>query len=74
MQAVAETCGRTLEAVKMDTRSAGDLGIVAQNSRSTQKTMFAPAKLTLQTVYKILGEIAKSSGHAVSLSTTNSTS
>ena len=46
----------------------GDLGLVAEASRSTQRTMFAPPKLTVTGVFKKLKEIAAMSGNAVSIS------
>ena len=38
-----------------------------QNSRSTQRTMFAPPKLTVSSVFTKLKEIATMTGHAVSM-------
>lgn len=42
----------------------GDLGIVAEKSRSSQKLMFQPAPLTVQGIFKKFKEIATMSGKA----------
>ena len=39
--------------------------LFVQASRSTQRTMFAPAKLTVVTVYNKLKDIASMTGHSV---------
>jgi ATP-dependent DNA ligase len=52
--------------IKADAAKIGDLGIVAEQSRSNQKLMFRPAALTVQGVYHQLSEIAKISGQNVS--------
>ena len=46
------------------TSSSGDLGIVAETSRMSQRMMFQPAKLTVEVVFTRLREIAEMSGHA----------
>ena len=43
---------------------SGDLGIVAETSRMSQRMMFQPAKLTVEVVFTRLREIAEMSGHA----------
>mmetsp|Transcript_3269 Transcript_3269/g.4502 ORF Transcript_3269/g.4502 Transcript_3269/m.4502 type:complete len:806 (+) Transcript_3269:52-2469(+) len=62
MKAVAEATGRTLQSLKASYDEMGDLGLVAQASRNTQKTMFAPPTLTIQGVFKKLREIASIQG------------
>ena len=42
----------------------GDLGLVAEASRMSQRMMFQPAKLTVQVVFTRLREIAEMSGHS----------
>jgi ATP-dependent DNA ligase len=37
---------------------SGDLGVTAEQSRSTQRTMFAPAKLTVDSVFNTFRQIA----------------
>lgn len=66
MKTIAQCTGRTLEKIKADTAEAGDLGIIAEQSRSNQRMMFQPAKLTLRKVFEKLKEIAQMTGHAVS--------
>lgn len=67
MKAIAQCTGRTLAQIKADVKEAGDMGIVAENSRSNQRMMFRPAPLTVITVYSRLKEIAKMTGTSVRL-------
>ncbi|GAB1861374.1 DNA ligase [Camponotus japonicus] len=64
MKAIAQCTGRTLAQIKADVQEVGDLGIVAEGSRSNQRTMFQPAPLTVLVVYTKLKEIAQMTGHA----------
>ncbi len=48
--------------IKEDYRNEGDLGIVAMMSRNTQKTMFAPPKLTIKGVLAEFKAIATTEG------------
>ena len=65
MRAIAQASGRSLDKIKADAERLGDLGIVAEQSRTNQRTMFQPAKLTVPGVFKKLKEIALMTGHAV---------
>lgn len=51
--------------VKHDVKKTGDLGIVAETSKSSQKTMYQPARLTVKGVFDNLKAISKMTGHAV---------
>lgn len=51
--------------VKSDVVKTGDLGIVAEKSKSNQKTMFKPTRLTVKSVHEKLKEISEMTGHAV---------
>lgn len=51
--------------VKSDVKKTGDLGTVAEKSKSNQKTMFKPARLTVKIVFDKLKDIAQMTGHAV---------
>ena len=62
IKALAEATGRKEAAIKVDYKNEGDLGIVAMMSRSTQKTMFAPPKLTIAGVLKEFKSIATTEG------------
>ena len=62
VKALAEATGRKESAIKSDYKNEGDLGIVAMLSRSTQKTMFAPPKLTIAGVLKEFRAIATTEG------------
>ncbi|XP_043934267.1 DNA ligase 1 [Protopterus annectens] len=64
MKAVAQATGRQLDKIKAEAQEKGDLGLVAESSRSNQRTMFAPPKLTVAGVFSKLKEIAKMTGSA----------
>lgn len=51
--------------VKSDVKKTGDLGTVAEKSKSNQKTMFKPSRLTVKGVFDKLKEISEMTGHAV---------
>ncbi|KJE95283.1 DNA ligase 1 [Capsaspora owczarzaki ATCC 30864] len=65
MKAIADATGRDMRRIKADAEAKGDLGIVAKESRSSQKTMFAHKTLTVEAVFKNLREIASMTGHSV---------
>ncbi|XP_052262495.1 DNA ligase 1-like isoform X2 [Dreissena polymorpha] len=65
MKAIAQSTGRSMEKIKADAQEKGDLGIVAENSRSNQRTMFQPASLTVPAVFQKLKEIATMTGNSV---------
>ncbi|XP_073458690.1 DNA ligase 1 isoform X3 [Aquarana catesbeiana] len=64
MKAVAQATGRQLDKIKAEAQEKGDLGLVAESSRSNQRTMFTPPKLTVSGVFNKLKEIAKMTGNA----------
>ncbi|XP_018339725.1 PREDICTED: DNA ligase 1 isoform X1 [Trachymyrmex septentrionalis] len=64
MKAIAQCTGRTLAQIRADVQEVGDLGIIAENSKSNQRTMFQPAPLTVPNIYSRLMEIAQMTGHA----------
>nr|XP_057942553.1 DNA ligase 1 [Doryrhamphus excisus] len=64
MKAVAQATGRQLDKIKSEAAEKGDLGLVAESSRSNQRTMFQPASLTVGGVFKKLKEIASMSGNS----------
>jgi len=51
--------------VKSEVKKIGDLGTVAEKSKSNQKTMFKPARLTVKSVFDKLKDISGMTGHAV---------
>lgn len=59
--------GRQLDKIKAEAQEKGDLGLVAESSRSNQRMMFQPASLTAGGVFRKLKEIASMSGNSVSL-------
>lgn len=64
MKVICQTTGRSMAQIKADTQSTGDLGIVAERSKSNQRLMFTPAPLTVDSVFNRLKEIARMSGHS----------
>lgn len=63
-KALAQATGRSVTQIKADAKSKGDLGVVAEASRNTQKTMFQPKRLTIQSVYLGLRQIAEMTGNS----------
>jgi len=64
ISAISESTGRSLQFVKQELKKVGDLGIIAQNSRMTQKVMFQPPPLTNESVLAKFKQIADLSGNA----------
>ncbi|XP_025067816.1 DNA ligase 1 isoform X3 [Alligator sinensis] len=64
MKAVAQATGRQLDKIKAEAQEKGDLGLVAESSRSNQRTMFAPPKLSAIGVFNKFQEIARMTGSA----------
>ncbi|PPQ76335.1 hypothetical protein CVT26_008963 [Gymnopilus dilepis] len=64
IKAIGESTGRSLSLIKADLKKEGDLGLVAMNSKNSQKTLFKPKPLTLPFVFTHLREIALASGHS----------
>ena len=62
MKAIAQTTGRSLDQIKRDAQETGDLGIVAERSRSSQRMMFTPAPHTVEGMFNKLRTIALMSG------------
>jgi len=62
IKAIAASCGSSPAHLKEKLGKLGDLGLVAEQSRGGQRTMFQPAILTVQGVFKKLREIADISG------------
>ena len=58
IKAVAETCGRSVAAIKESLEQEGDLGMVALQSRGKQMMMMKPKPLSVRGVFKVLIEIA----------------
>ncbi|KAG8644646.1 DNA ligase 1 [Manihot esculenta] len=62
IKALAEAFGRTEKQVKKQLEGTGDLGLVAQASRSSQSMMRKPDPLTVAKVFNTFRLIAKESG------------
>lgn len=62
LKALSQGTGREMSSVKADYRVEGDIGVVALKSRSSQRLMFKPKRLTMFEVWKQLNAIAKSEG------------
>ncbi|KAL5234406.1 hypothetical protein ACI65C_001816 [Semiaphis heraclei] len=67
LKAIVQTTGRSMAQVKAEVKKTGDLGIVAEKSKSNQKTMFKPARLTVKSVFDKLKDISEMTGHAVTV-------
>ncbi|KAM6154137.1 DNA ligase 1 isoform 2-T2 [Erethizon dorsatum] len=64
LKAVAQATGRQLESVRAEAVEKGDVGLVAENSRSTQKLMLPPPPLTTSGVFSKFRDIARLTGSA----------
>ncbi|XP_054367461.1 DNA ligase 1 isoform X3 [Mirounga angustirostris] len=64
LKAVAQATGRQLESVKAEAAEKGDVGLVAENSRSTQRLMLPPPALTATGVFTKFQDIARLAGSA----------
>ncbi|XP_053219863.1 DNA ligase 1 isoform X2 [Podarcis raffonei] len=62
MKALAQATGRNLDQIKAEAAEKGDLGLVAESSRTTQGTMFAPPKLDAASVFGKLQAIGRMTG------------
>eukprot|EP01101_Sappina_pedata_P008919 TRINITY_DN504_c0_g1_i1.p1 TRINITY_DN504_c0_g1~~TRINITY_DN504_c0_g1_i1.p1 ORF type:complete len:872 (+),score=306.11 TRINITY_DN504_c0_g1_i1:292-2616(+) len=65
MKAIAEGTGRSMDSLKASYHSLGDLGIVAQTSKSRQMTFSRPPILTIQHIFQTFKVIANSAGSTV---------
>jgi len=63
LKALQQSTGRKLSEMKKDMQKLGDLGTVALQSRSKQRTLFPPKPLTAKKVFDSLIKIAKVSGN-----------
>lgn len=66
MKAIASCTGSTAARIKSRVEEVGDVGLVAEQSRSTQKVLFQPRPITCASLFKILGEIAAIIGQSSS--------
>ncbi|XP_059521944.1 DNA ligase 1 isoform X4 [Myotis daubentonii] len=64
LKAVAQATGRQLELVRAEAAETGDVGLVAENSRSTQRLMLPPPALTASGVLAKFRDIARLTGSA----------
>ncbi|KAG9026834.1 hypothetical protein FRB95_008383 [Tulasnella sp. JGI-2019a] len=64
VKAIAESTGRKPKEVQTDLKKEGDLGLVAMNSKNSQRLLFKPKPLTVPFVFSKLEEIARSTGHS----------
>ncbi|XP_001987033.2 DNA ligase 1 [Drosophila grimshawi] len=64
MKAICKATGRNLAHIKSQTQLIGDLGIVAEQSRVSQRMMFRPKPLNVRAVFAKLKEIANISGQS----------
>lgn len=64
LKAVAQATGRQLESIRAEVAEKGDVGLVAENSRSTQRLMLPPPPLTVSGVFTKFCDIARLTGSA----------
>ncbi|KAM7060114.1 DNA ligase 1 [Molossus nigricans] len=64
LKAVAQATGRQLDIIRAQAAEMGDVGLVAENSRSTQRLMLPPPALTASGVIAKFREIARLTGSA----------
>ncbi|VEU23427.1 DEKNAAC104615 [Brettanomyces naardenensis] len=64
LKALGQSTGREMRHIRDDYHKLGDIGKVAQISRSRQPIMFKPKSLTIHQVFNNLTEIAKSTGNS----------
>ncbi|XP_020859767.1 DNA ligase 1 isoform X1 [Phascolarctos cinereus] len=64
LKAVAQATGRQLEAIRAEMAERGDVGLVVEASRSTQRTMLPLPPLTASGVLSKLRDIARLTGSA----------
>ncbi|XP_060241533.1 DNA ligase 1 isoform X3 [Meriones unguiculatus] len=64
LKAVAQATGRHLESIRAEVAEKGDVGLVAENSRSTQRLMISPPPLTTSGVFTKFCDIAQLTGSA----------
>uniref|UniRef100_A0A452G712 DNA ligase n=1 Tax=Capra hircus TaxID=9925 RepID=A0A452G712_CAPHI len=64
LKAVAQATGRQLESVRAEVAEKGDVGLVAESSRSTQRLVLPPPALTAAGVFAKFRDIAQLAGSA----------
>ncbi|KAJ1898350.1 ATP-dependent DNA ligase Cdc17, partial [Kickxella alabastrina] len=62
IKSIATATGRQVSRVKLDHQELGDLGMVVQRGKSSQRTMFKPKPLSITKVFATFKEIATTSG------------
>ncbi|KAJ2785298.1 ATP-dependent DNA ligase Cdc17 [Coemansia javaensis] len=62
IKAIATATGRQAARIKQEHQELGDLGAVAQRSKTSQRTMFKPKPLSVSRVLATFKEIAQTSG------------
>lgn len=65
IKALGQATGRKTDQIKAEIDQKGDLGLVAESSRSNQKVLFAPPKLTVSSVFDKFKEIALMTGNTM---------
>lgn len=65
MKAIVEATGKSMKTLKEEYTKVGDLGLIAQSSTNTVRTLKAPKPLTVHGLFESLLQIAKMTGHDV---------
>lgn len=64
MKAIVQSTGRDMKQLKADYVKCGDLGVIARDSKGSQRTLFKPKPLTVPHVFKTLKEVAQITGNS----------
>ena len=64
MKAIASATGRKMDQIKAEIDKKGDMGLVAETSRSNQRVLFSPPKLTVCSVFDKFRAISQMTGNA----------
>jgi DNA ligase-1 len=67
MKAISESTGSSTKKLKDDLETIGDLALVAESKKSTQKPIFPPPPLTAANVFETFKKIANSGAANVSI-------
>jgi len=59
---VKDVCGKSLKQINKDMEELGDIGLVTEKGKQSQRLLVSPAKLTIKRVFSTLKKIATTTG------------